>query len=388
MPQKLACQKELFSLPDDITYLNGAYMSPLLKSAEEAGIKGLQLKRAPNEITLYHFFDQIQNLRKSCAQLLNISNPNSIVMIPAVSYGMGIVAKNLDLKKGENIVIAGEQFPSNVYTWMSLAKANDAELIIVPAPKTTENRGKLWNEAILQAINSKTKLVAISHTHWADGTLFNLKAIREATNQFDALMVVDGTQSIGALPLDVAEIQPDALVCSSYKWMLGPYGSGIGYFNEKFANGIPLEEAWINRYESENFANLVNYQDEYQPDALRFESGGRSNFINAPIFQAAVDTILSWGVENIQTYLSELIDKPIDKLKEIGCIIEDKNYFSPHLFGIRLTEAFDMDKLKAILNEEKIFVSFRGTAMRVSPHVYNEEADLEKLILAIEKSKK
>ncbi|UZR92309.1 aminotransferase class V-fold PLP-dependent enzyme [Chondrinema litorale] len=388
MPQTLTCQKELFSLPDDITYLNGAYMSPLLKSAEEAGIKGIQLKRAPNDITLHHFFDQIQNLRKSCAQLLNASNPNNIVMIPAVSYGMGIVAKNLDIKKGENIVIAGEQFPSNVYTWMSLAKEKNAELVIVSPPTTTENRGKRWNESILEAINSKTKLVAISHTHWADGTLFNLKAIREATNKYDALMVVDGTQSVGALPFDISDIQPDALVCSGYKWMLGPYGSGIGYFNEKFANGTPLEEAWINRYESENFANLVNYQDEYQPDTLRFESGGRSNFINAPIFQAAIDTILNWGVDNIQTYLFELIDKPIDKLKEIGCIIENKNYFSPHLFGIRLTKAFDMDKLKRILNEEKIYVSFRGTAMRVSPHVYNEEADLEKLISAIEKSKK
>ena len=388
MPQKLTCQKNLFSLPDDITYLNGAYMSPLLKASEEAGIKGLQLKRAPNEIKLYHFFDQVQKLRVTCATLLNVTNPNRIAFIPSVSYGMGIVVKNLNLKPSEKIVVAGEQFPSNIYPWMSLVKEKNAELTIVSPPDTIKNRGMLWNEAILDAITPETKMVAISHTHWADGTLFNLKAIREKTTKNDALMVVDGTQSVGALPFDVSDIQPDALICSGYKWMLGPYGSGIGYFNEKFDGGKPLEEAWINRYESEDFANLVNYQEDYQEDSLRFESGGRSNFIQIPIFQAAVDTILNWGVENIQDYLSEIIEEPVEKLKRIGCKIEDKSYFSPHLFGIRFNDDFSIDKMKTLLTEAGIIVSFRGTAMRVSPHVYNEKKEMDKLVSVLEYSMK
>lgn len=388
MSSRLSCQKVSFSLPDEVTYLNCAYMSPLLKSAEEAGIEGLQLKRAPYNLTLHHFFDQVHTLRETYARLIHINNPNRIVIMPSVSYGMGIVAKNLNLSRGENIVVAAEQFPSNIYPWMSLTKKKGGKLKIVSPPNIREDRGKKWNEALLEAITDNTKLVAISHVHWADGTLFNIQKIRERTRDVGSLLVIDGTQSVGALPFNVTKIQPDALICSSYKWLLGPYGLSIGYFSETFDGGQPLEEAWINRYESENFEGLVNYQDDYQKDALRYEGGGRSNFISVPILQAALNALENWGIENIQEYAKKLIDEPVKQLQDLGCIVENPEYRSAHLFGIRLTDAFDTDKLKAIFKEKKIYVSFRGSAIRVSPYLYNEKSDLEKLVRAIEKAKK
>lgn len=387
-PQKLTCQKEYFSLPEEVTYLNCAYMSPLLKNAEQAGIEGLRLKRAPFDINLYHFFDQVHALRDTYASLINVKKTNRIVLMPSVSYGMGIVAKNLKLNQGENIVVSAEQFPSNVYPWKTLANENEAEIITVAPPENTSNRGETWNAMLLDAINDKTRLVAVSHTHWADGTLFNLKALREKTKEVGSLLVIDGTQSVGALPFDIQELRPDALICSSYKWLLGPYALTLGYFGEAFDNGKPIEEAWINRFDSDNFAGLVNYQDQYEAGALRYEAGGRSNFILIPILQAALNTIKRWSIPHINQYLQEITQKPIAKMEEIGCKIESAAYRSSHLFGIRLTEDFDLAKLKNILEEEKIYVSFRGSAIRVSPYVYNEQQELFKLAEVLKQSLK
>ena len=386
-PQLLNCQKELFSLPEDVTYLNCAYMAPLLKSAEKAGIEGLQLKRAPFNINLYHFFEQVTELRKTYAKLIEAESENRIILMPSVSYGMGIVAKNLHLKKGDNIVVAAEQFPSNVYPWMNLTQEKNAELITIWPPNESQQRGKAWNEQLLNAISEKTKLVAISHTHWADGTLFNLKELRKKTKEVGALLVIDGTQSVGALPFSIKEIEPDALICSSYKWLLGPYALTLGYFGEAFDGGKPLEEAWINRFDSDNFAGLVNYQDNYQEGALRYEAGGRSNFILIPILQAALEQISNWGISNINQYLAQLVEQPISELRAIGCQIESTNYFSPHLFGIRLSSEFNTEKLKKNLADEKVYVSFRGNAIRVSPYLYNQKSDLLKLVSIIDSSK-
>jgi len=387
-PQLLSCQKSLFSLPEGVTYLNCAYMAPLLKSAEAAGIEGLQLKRAPYHINLYHFFDQVQEIRKTYANLIGVQNENRIVTMPSVSYGMGVVAKNLDLKKGDKVIVAAEQFPSNVYPWMNLTKEKDAELLTIWPPETKENRGEKWNEKLLDAIDEKTRLLAVSHTHWADGTVFNLKALREKTKEVGALLVVDGTQSVGALPFNVEEYRPDALICSSYKWLLGPYALTLGYFGEAFDGGKPIEEAWINRFDSDNFAGLVNYQDNYQEAALRYEAGGRSNFILIPILQAALQQITQWGIPQINKYLAKITEEPLQKMREIGCQIEKANFISPHLFGIRLSQDFNLEKLKERLTEEKIYVSFRGSAIRVSPYLYNDKDDLLKLTDVISSVKK
>src|SRR5690606_28089578 len=143
------------------------------------------------------------------AKLINAPDPKRIVIIPSVSYGMANVVRNLDIKKGQHIIVATEQFPSNVYPWQRLCEDAGAQIISVAPPDNYSNRGKRWNEKILESINANTKAVAIGHVHWADGTRFDLEAIRKRTREVGALLVIDGTQSVGALPFDVQHIQPD-----------------------------------------------------------------------------------------------------------------------------------------------------------------------------------
>lgn len=377
------CKKSDFQLDHAVTYFNCAYMSPQLKVVEEAGKMGLQRKRNPFKISPEEFFGETDMLREEYAKLIHASDPNRIVVIPSVSYGMANVARNLPLSKGDNIIVVGEQFPSNVYPWRTAADEAGAEIITITPPKESKDRGKLWNEKILNAITPKTKLVALGNIHWADGTLFDLKTIRRQTRDVGAWLAIDGTQSVGALPFDVSEIQPDALVCAGYKWLMGPYSIGLAYYGPALDDGKPVEENWINRYESENFANLVNYNDDYQPGALRYEVGEHSNFILVPMMLAAVKQLNAWGPENIQTYCRDLISDGIKKLKKAGYKIEDEDYRSSHLFGIRLGDGHNMEEIKAKFEKQNILVSFRGDSIRVSPNVYNTDEEFERFVNAL-----
>jgi len=376
----LNCQKEKFTLANDTTYLNCSYMAPLMKSVEEVGILGLQLKRAPHQIGHYEFFDEVEALRVEYAKLIHTNEPQRIVVIPSVSYGMAIVARNLKLEAGNNIVLAGEQFPSNVYPWQRLAKQRHAEIKTVAAPDLEKGRGKSWNAHLLEAIDEHTRLVAIGNVHWSDGTCFDLAAIRQRTREVGALMAIDGTQSVGALPFDVAELQPDALVCAGYKWLMGPYAMTLAYLGPHFDEGEPLEEGWISRYNSDDFTNLVNYQDRYQAGSLRYEMGERSNFVLVPMMLQALKEINKWGVANIQAYCQHLTEPLVNELQVAGYLIEEPTFRGSHMFGIRLPKQVPMATLQHKLQEEKISVSVRGSSVRVSTHLYNEPADIDKLV--------
>jgi selenocysteine lyase/cysteine desulfurase len=358
-------------------------MSPQLKSVEEAGFHGLQRKRNPFKISSEEFFGETDELRKEYAKLINADDPKRIVVIPSVSYGMANVANNVPMSKGDNIIVVGEQFPSNVYPWRSVIQEKGGEIITITPPKEMEDRGKKWNEKILNAINDRTKLVAIGNIHWADGTLFDLKSIRDRTNDVGAWLAIDGTQSVGALPFDIQEIQPDALICAGYKWLMGPYSIGLAYYGPALDEGTPVEENWINRFESENFSKLVNYNDQYQPGSLRYEVGEHSNFILIPMMLKAIQQLNEWGIGNIQQYCSDLIQEPVERLKSAGFKIEDPAFRAAHLFGIRLGESQDMATIKSTFEEQHILVSFRGDSIRISPNVYNTSKEMTQLTNAL-----
>jgi selenocysteine lyase/cysteine desulfurase len=376
----LTCKHSKFTLPPRITYLNCAYLSPMLKSVEKVGIRALRIKRNPVDITPQDFFTDGEKLRVEYAKLIHVKDPKRIVIVPSVSYGMANVAANLKISRGQHVLVIGEEFPSNYYPWQRVCAESGAEVKSVPPPSVLKDRGKTWNEKILESITKDTRAVALGNVHWADGTKFDLEAIRKRTNEVGALLIVDGSQSVGALPFDVGKIKPDALVCAGYKWLMGPYSLGLAYYGEYFNDGKPIEESWLNRLDSEDFTSLVIYQPQYQPGALRFEVGEHSNFTLVPMMIKAVEQLNRWGVSNIQEYCQNITKPVFAKLQEKGLWIEDEQYRGSHLIGIRLPEGMDMQKIKDLLAKNKIYVSLRGNAIRVAPNVYNDEKDLRKLV--------
>ena len=380
----MRCQKEKFILTGKKTYLNCAYMSPMLKKVEKAGIKGLKRKRKPYNLLPEHFFDEVETLQKNFSNLINCKEHKRIAIIPSVSYGLGNITNNITISKGENVVLVQDQFPSNVYPWLSLTKRNNAEIIFVKRPKGVDNVGENWNKKIIESISNKTKVVSIGTIHWADGTIYNLQKIRKRTNEVGAKFILDGTQSIGALPFDVNKIKPDALICAGYKWLMGPYGIGLAYYSSTFDDGIPIEESWVNRKDSKIFSQLVNYKDSYGDLAKRYNVGQQSNFINIPMLNQGIKQLNTWGVNNIQEYCKNITKEGLKTIDKNKIWYEEDDYRAWHLFGL-----FPKKNLKKILKkirEKNIHISLRGETIRVSPNVYNNKRDLDKFFNTISKN--
>ncbi len=373
------CQKHLFSLEPHIHYLNGAYMSPLMQSVEAAGVHSVSLKSRPYQISPSDFFTDKEKLRGLFAELVHAPSADHVAFIPAVSYGIAVVAQNVKVQKGQKIVVADAQFPSNVYAWRRLAKEKGIEVVSVDMPASKLDRGKTWNEHILAAIDAQTAIVAIGHIHWANGTIFDLAAISKKVHSYGGLLIVDGTQSVGALPIDVQEMGIDALVCGGYKWLMGGYSLGYAYYSDYFWNGTPLEENWINRENSQDFAGLTQYRDGYQPGARRFDVGEHSNFILVPMGIVALEQLIAWQPMHIQQYCKDLVKDAVMIWKSKGYWVEDEAFRAAHLFGIQVPEGADAVQLQKALKDNNISVSVRGDFIRVSPNVYNDAADIAAL---------
>ncbi|ARV08418.1 aminotransferase class V [Winogradskyella sp. PC-19] len=375
----LKSQQHLFNISEGVTYLNTASFSPAFKSVETAGINAIKQKSNPELRQASDLFDPVIELRKLFAHIIDEDDYNRVVTIPSVSYGMANVANNITLKKDNEIIIVDEQFPSNYYIWENLANQYDAKIITVKQPETAED----WNTEILKAINKKTALVAIGHLHWANGIVFDLKAIREKTKQNNALLVIDGSQSVGALPFSVKEIKPDALVCAGYKWLFGPYGSAYAYYGPYFDDGKPIEQNWANRLGSENLSGLTQYQSEYKPKANRYAVGESGSFIYVQMQTAALKEILKIDTKAFQNYCHSITKHSLKKLEGIGFTSDKPDVRAKHLFGIKIPNTVNIEKLKGELKANNIHLSFRGEYMRVSCHVFNTKAHFEKLYQVI-----
>tara|TARA_Y100001970_G_scaffold80310_1_gene102031 strand:- start:1110 stop:2255 length:1146 start_codon:yes stop_codon:yes gene_type:complete len=375
------CQIDKFIIEGNTTYLNCAYMSPMLKIVEEAGINGLKTKRAPHNILPEDFFSGVNALKKAFAKLINLDEHERIAISSSVSYGLANITNNIQLKESDNIILIGDQFPSNVYPWMELTKKYNANLKFINKPNSENNAGRAWNKKILNSINKQTKVVAMGLLHWADGTIYDIEKIRKKTKEVDALLIIDGTQSIGVMPFDIKETQPDALICAGYKWLMGPYGIGLSYYGPFFDNGKPIEESWINRKNSEDFSNLINYEDEYGEYARRYSVGQQSNFINISMLKAGIDQLNHWGIENVYKYIESITTPCFPLLNKKNTWYEDSKFRSSHLFGIRPKK--NLKKILEKIRENNIFISLRGDIIRVSPSVYNTKEDVQKLFECI-----
>lgn len=379
----LPSQRALFFLPEDLHYLNCAYMSPMSRPVEEAGIRGICGKRNPSRVTPDDFFADGEAVRTEFAALVGIAEPRRVALVPSVSYGIAAAARNLEAPPGSRIVLLHEQFPSNVYTWHRLAERTGAVVHTV-RPPAGPGRGDRWNAALLDAVVPGTSVVAVPHVHWADGTVFDLPAVAARARDVGAAVIVDGTQSVGAFPFPFDAVRPDALVCAGYKWLMGPYATGLAYYGPRFDGGIPLEENWIARRGSERFAGLVDYEPEYADGAVRYDVGERSNFILMPMLLAALRLVRSWGVDRIQETCRALSGPVFERARALGFGVEDEAWRAGHLFGIRTPASLPLDGLRAALERRRVSVSVRGDAIRVAPHVYNDASDIDALLDAIE----
>ena len=379
----MECQKHLFSLPEGVHYLNCAYMSPLMRSVEEKGIVGLRRKRDPSTIVPSDFFSEVEELRRKFGTLVNAS-PSQVAVMPSVSYGMNSVLRNIPHEKGQHALTVSEVFPSCYYSARRWCGTHGAVLKTVAGGSDLHGRAADWNQRILEAVNGETAFLVMPHVHWMNGTKFDLGRIGERCREVGAKLIIDGSQSVGALPMDVRQHGIDALVCAGYKWLMGPYSSALAYVGEAFNGGIPLEESWMARPGAEVFSELTAYTDQYKPGAARYDMCQSSNFISIPMLNEALRQILEWGTEAIQAYCREISLPFFTFCRQSGIVTEEESGRANHLVGIRIPGHVDATKVIEDLQERKVFVSLRGFNLRVSFHLFNDHEDIRQLISALQ----
>lgn len=370
-------QRDLFEIPDGITYLNCANMSPQLRSVTAAGLAAVAMKSKPWKIAAEDWLSGSEILRELAARVIG-TNTDSVALIPAASYGIAVAAANVKVERGQSILLLHEEYPSNYYAWKELARQRAAEIRLV-------KRGDdgTWTQSILEAIDERVAVVSVPNCHWTDGSRIDLERVGAKARLFGAALVVDASQSLGAYPLEIAKVQPDFLVSVGYKWLLGPYALGYLYAAPQWQeSGRPIEYSWLARAESENFSRLVEYRDEYRAGARRFDMGEFPNFVLVPPAIAALQQILEWKIENIRETLSGLTGMIAGEAAKLGCELLPASERVDHLIGVRLPKGLP-EGLGERLAAEQVYVSIRGDAIRIAPHLYNNESDIEKLFTVL-----
>ena len=346
----------------------------------------LTRERNPTEISQADFFSEAAIVRASFGKLVNCPADN-VAIIPSTSYGFASALNNVKAKPNGHAITVKDEFPSGYFALESWCKDHQNDLRVIGPAAGLEQLGENWNTKILEAINDRTSVVLISAIHWMTGLRFMLKEIGEKCKAVGAILIVDGTQAVGAMEFDVQALQVDVLICASYKWLFGAYSVALAYFSDAFSEGKPIEASWMNRNNAFDFSQLANYDATMQPGAARYNVGQSSNFILMPIVREGLAQVQAWSPSGIQAYCKNLTASLRSYLLEEGFALENEAYFCQHLFAVRLPKTFDLPRLKTQLQENQVFLSMRGEYLRIATNVFNDEADIQALTACLKHSK-
>lgn len=376
----LSCQRELFEIPSDITYLNAAANGPPPRAVRLAGQEGLAGKSAPWTREWSEAPRIADAARVEAARLIGAA-PDDIAIVCAASYGTATASLNLPLESGARILVLEGEHSSQSMEWVRLAREKNAVLEMVRRPADAD-----WTQAVLACIERPgappVGIAALTPLHWCDGTLVDLEALAPALRRQGAALVVDATQAAGVLPLDVRRLAPDFMVFPTYKWLLGPYSLAFLYVAPARQQGRPLEQNSGSRRGTASASGLELAAAPFASGARRYDMGERDSFTALPMATAALGLINGWGAAAIAERLRGLTDRLAEKAPALGLTVAARKFRSPHIIGLHGKQPLPAS-LADRLAEDKVFVSVRQGVLRVAPHVYNDEADVERFAAAV-----
>lgn len=376
----LASQRDLFDIPRDICYLNSASYSPLPLITQEAARAAVGRKGQPWTLDAGFAGRQHDRARIAAARLID-ADPADIALIPSISYGVATAAKLLTIPRGGRVLVLENDHSSPVLEWQARA---DAQGFVVETIRQPDDGD--WTSAVLAAIErpgaAPVALASISSVHWSDGGLIDLEPVAAALRRQGALFLIDATQSAGVLALDVKRLDPDFVIFPTYKWLLGPYGRAFLYVAKRHQGGIPLEQTSAGRRDI-RAENAVYFSDtSHVGDASRFDMGERDHFISLEMASIGMEMIAEWGAARIAQRLAMLTERIAEGVRDLGVDVPERHLRSPHILCL----GFKNGTAKALvegLATEGIYVAPRLGRMRVSPHVFNDEADADRFVEAL-----
>ncbi|UPY39278.1 aminotransferase class V-fold PLP-dependent enzyme [Sediminicoccus sp. KRV36] len=375
----LACQRDAFDIPRDVAYLNAASWSPLPRAVQEAGQAGIALKARPWGITAEHMSGQFARARSAAARLIGAA-PEDVALIPSISYGVAVAGRILPVPAGSRVLVLGDDHSSPVLEWVQHAPKGGYTVETVARPADGD-----WTAAVLAAIArpgaAPLALVSISSVHWADGGLLDLDAIAVAQRAAGAMLLVDATHHAGVLPLDVVALDPDVLIFPTYKWVLGPYGRAFLYVARRWQGGVPLEQTGASRRRVSSEATPYMADLGFTEGAKRFDMGERDHIIGLEMATVGMEMMAEWGTAAITARLGWLTGLLAEGLAGSGVELPAPGIRAPHVLSLGFPGGMRPGLIEA-LAERQVHVAPRLGRLRISPHVYNDEADVAAFVQA------
>ncbi len=356
----------------DIAYLNAASIALMPKVAGDSIV---EWNRELAQIGTINFDEHaeakvFEDLHRAAASLYNASKDDIAVASSATEF-LCSLAWAIFPQKGSNIVSTDIEFPSTTYPWMRVAETTGAEVRLAKG-----RRGAVDPDKVIALIDKNTSVVALAHVEYGSGECFDLAKFAEIAHKNDALLVVDASQSSGAVPINVASMGIDALVSAGYKWLCGPFGAAVLYLSPKLKDLVPGLVGWRS---TKNVYDLKADTIDYSSDASRFEFS-TMNYGSSIALARSVEYILNVGVERIYSHNISLADFLIEGIKKLGGEI------APYPGGLRTSivnvqfPGRDQNKIASGLNSAGVIVSPRMGGIRISPHLYNTEEDINKAL--------
>jgi len=373
----LPSQRALFDIPRDVCFLNAASWSPLPLAVQEAGRAAVGRKGQPWKLESNFQSQQYERARKAAAALIG-ADPADVALIPSVGYGVATAGKVLAIPRGSRVLVLQDDHTSPVLEWMSRAETGGYTVEVVKQPADGD-----WTSAVLEAIErpgaAPLALVSISSVHWSDGGALDMPRIATTAKAKGAALLVDATHDAGVRPIDVKSLDPDFLIFPTYKWVLGPYGRAFMYVAKRRQNGVPLEQISASR-KAVSAEDTVYFRDvAYVDGARRYDMGERDHFISLEMAAVGMEMMAVWGNEPIVARLSMLTDRLADGLANSGVRVIDKKLRAPHVLSLQFPQGMAQDLPKK-LAAENVYAAPRLGRLRISPHVYNDEEDVDRFV--------
>jgi selenocysteine lyase/cysteine desulfurase len=373
----LPSQRALFDIPRHVCFLNAASWSPLPIATQEAGRAGVARKGRPWLIDAKFPAEQHERARRAAARLIN-ADAEDVALISSVSYGVAAAAKVLPVPAGSRVLVLANDHSSAVLEWMTRAPAGNFTVDVVPQPYNGD-----WTAAVMAAIARPgappIALASISSVHWSDGGIIDIDRVAAASRKHGAALLVDATHAVGVIETDVRALDPDFLVFPTYKWLLGPYGRAFLYIAKRRQDGVPLEQTSYGRrgIGSERETYLADV--EFVVGARRFDMGERDHFISLEMASIGMELLAQWGCDAVAERLQALTGRLADGLRNSGAIVPDVAVRAPHILSLAFPNGMP-ERLIERLAAEQVYVAPRIGRMRISPHVYNDEDDIDRFV--------
>jgi len=375
----LPSQRALFDIPREICYLNAASWSPLPIATQEAGRVGVARKGRPWLIDPALPGKQYERARRAAARLIN-AEPDDVALISSVSYGVAAAAKLVAVPAGSRVLVLENDHSSAVLEWTTRAPAGGFTVDVVARPDDAD-----WTAAVIAATERPgappVGLASISSVHWSDGGIVDMDRVAAALRAQGAMLLVDATHAVGVMQTDVAKLDPDFLVFPTYKWLLGPYGRAFLYVAKRRQDGVPLEQTSYGRRAITSERETYYRDVEFVAGARRFDMGERDHFISMEMASMGMELVTEWGNAAIAQRLAMLTGRLADGLGAAEVSLPQAHLRAPHILSVSFPRGMP-DKLIDGLAAQSIFVARRIGRMRISPHVYNDEADIDRFIQA------